>query len=45
MTDVDIHADYLSEKMQIDVEIGFSICVWQLFDILFRTGFRLIKHL
>ena len=43
--DVDIHADYLSEKMQIDVEIGFSICVWQVFDILFRTGFRLIKHL
>ncbi len=44
-SDVDIHADYLSEKMQIDVEIGFSICVWQLFDILFRTGFRLVKHL
>ncbi len=44
-SDVDIHADYLSEKMQIDIEIGFSICVWQLFDILFRTGFRLVKHL
>ena len=44
-TDVDIHADYHSEKMQIDIEIGFSICVWQLFDILFRTGFRLTKHL
>ena len=44
-TDIDIHADYLSEKMQIDIEIGFSICVWQLFDILFRTGFRLTKHL
>ena len=44
-SDVDIHADYLSEKMVIDIEIGFSICVWQLFDILFRTGFRLTKHL
>ena len=44
-SDVDIHADYLSERMQIDVEIGFSICVWQVFDVLFRTGFRLIKHL
>lgn len=44
-SDVDIHADYLSEKMQIDIEIGFSICVWQLFDVLFRTGFRLTKHL
>ncbi len=44
-SDVDIHADYLSEKMQIDIEIGFSICVWQLFDVLFRTGFRLVKHL
>lgn len=44
-SDVDIHADYLSESMQIDIEIGFSICVWQLFDILFRTGFALIKHL
>ena len=44
-SDVDVHADYLSETMQIDIEIGFSICVWQLFDILFRTGFRLTKHL
>ena len=44
-SDVDIHADYLSETMQIDIEIGFSICVWQLFDVLFRTGFRLTKHL
>lgn len=44
-SDVDIHADYLSEKMVIDIEIGFSICVWQLFDVLFRTGFRLTKHL
>lgn len=44
-SDVDIHADYLSEEMKIDIEIGFSICVWQLFDILFRTGFKLIKHL
>ena len=44
-TDVDIHADYLSEKTVVDIEIGFSICVWQLFDILFRTGFRLVKHL
>lgn len=44
-SDVDIHADYLSEKMQIDIEIGFSICVWQVFDILFRTGFKLVKHL
>lgn len=44
-SDVDIHADYLSEEMQIDIEIGFSICVWQLFDVLFRTGFRLVKHL
>ena len=44
-SDVDIHADYLSEKMQINIEIGFSICVWQLFDVLFRTGFALVKHL
>ena len=44
-SDVDIHADYLSEKMVVDIEIGFSICVWQLFDVLFRTGFRLTKHL
>ncbi len=44
-SDIDIRADYLSEKMQIDIEIGFSLCVWQLFDILFKTGFRLIKHM
>ena len=44
-SDIDIHADYLSEKMTVDIEIGFSMKVWQLFDILLRTGFGLIKHL
>ena len=44
-SDVDIRADYLSESTTVDIEIGFSICVWQLFDILFRTGFKLVKHL
>lgn len=44
-TDIDIHADYLASKMSIDIEIGFSLRVWQLLDILFRTGFGLIKYL
>ncbi len=43
-SDVDIHADYLSEKMTADIEIGFSLCVWQLFDILIRTGISFIKQ-
>ena len=43
-SDVDIHADYLSEKTAADIEIGFSLCVWQLFDILIRTGITFIKQ-
>lgn len=34
--DVDIHADYLSETISADVEIGISIFIWQLFDIINR---------
>lgn len=41
--DVDIHADYLSEKTTADIEIGFSLRVWQVIDILIRTGITFIK--
>lgn len=44
-SDVDIHADYLSEKITCDIEIGVSICVWQLFDIIFRVAGAAIKGL
>ena len=44
-SDVDIHADYLSEKTTLDIEIGFSLRVWQIFDILFRTGFAFMRHI
>lgn len=43
--DVDIHADYLSEKITCDIEIGFSLKVWQVFDTAFRSGFTLVRHL
>lgn len=42
--DVDVHADYLSEKTSADIEIGFSLRVWQLFDILIRTVVTFIKQ-
>lgn len=42
-SDVDIRADYLSEKTTADIEIGFSIRVWQVFDVLIRTGITFIK--
>ncbi len=41
--DVDIHADYLSEKTSADVEIGFSLLVWQMFDLILRTGFTALR--
>ncbi|MBP5270633.1 MAG: DUF2953 domain-containing protein [Clostridia bacterium] len=41
--DVDIHADYLSEKTSADVEVGFSLLVWQMFDLILRTGFTALK--
>ncbi len=42
--DVDIHADYLSEKTTADVEIGFSLRVWQIFDVLLRTLLAYVRH-
>lgn len=41
--DVCIRADYLSEKTTADIEIGFSIRVWQVFDVLIRTAVTFIK--
>ncbi len=43
--DVMICADYLSEKTHADVEIGFSLRLWQMLDVLLRTGITLIKKL
>ena len=42
-SDVDVHADFLSETTRADVEIGFSIRVWQVFDIGIRSGFAFFK--
>ncbi len=42
--DVDVHADYLSEATTADIEIGFSLRVWQVFDILIRTAVTFVKH-
>ena len=44
-SDVRIYADYLSEKTSADIEIGFSLRVWQLLDILFRSGFSIIRQM
>lgn len=42
--DVDIRADYLSEVTTADIEIGLSLCVWQVFDILIRTAITFVKR-
>lgn len=44
-SDVDIRADYLSEKTQADIEIGFSLRVWQIFDVLFSTLFAYVRNM
>ncbi len=35
--------DFLSDKTKAEVDITFSFRTWQLFDILFRTGFQFLK--
>ncbi len=35
--DVCLTVDYLSEKLEADIEVGLSIKVWQIFDILFKV--------
>ena len=44
-SDVDIRADYLSEKTTADIEIGFSLRVWQIFDVLFSTLLAYSRHM
>ncbi|MCQ2428180.1 MAG: hypothetical protein MJ137_07265 [Clostridia bacterium] len=44
-SDVSIYADFLSEKPVLDIEIGLSICVWQVFDLLFRSAGAAIREL
>lgn len=44
-SDVDIRADYLSEKISCNLEIGVSIKVWQFFDIVNRIIFSAVRDL
>jgi hypothetical protein len=44
-SDVDVRADFLAEATACDIEIGFSLRVWQVFDMINRTGARFIKEL
>ena len=44
-SDVRIWADYLSEKPVLDIEIGLSLCVWQVLDLVFRSAASAIKAL
>ena len=43
--DVSVIPDWISEKTSTDIEIGISLCVWQVFDMINRTGARFIKEL
>ena len=42
--DIDVKADYLSEKTSLDLCFVFSLRVWHLFDILFGVIGRAIKR-
>ena len=43
--DVDVHADFLAESTKADVEIGFSLRLWQLLDVAFRAGFAALRKM
>ncbi len=44
-SDVQIYADYLSEKPVLDIEIGFSLCIWQLFSMAFGAVGAALREL
>ena len=43
--DVDISPDFVSESVSCDIVIGISLRVWQVLDMIFRTGAKFIKEL
>ena len=43
--DVDVTADFLSEKITADIKIAFSLRVWHIFDLVFRAAFAALKKL
>ena len=44
-SDVDVRADFLSDSPRFDIEIGLSLRVWQIFDLIFRSAGRAIREL
>ena len=42
--DISVDCDFGSTEPQIDIKLGFSIRVWQVFDIAFGALIALIKH-
>ena len=42
--DIAVVPDYLAEQFSADIRIAFSLRVWHLFDILFRTLFGFLHH-
>jgi len=44
-SDVNIYPDFISESPVLDIEIGISICIWQVFDLIFRSAASAIKAL
>lgn len=42
--EIDIQADFLSEKIEADIELSFSLRVWHLFDVAFKALTTFLKH-
>lgn len=39
-----VEPDFLSEKMQVEVDLRFSFMIWQLFDMAIRAGVEFLKN-
>ena len=44
-TDIDVSADFLSDGMTADIELGFSLRIWHLFAVAFGALFKFIGYL
>ena len=42
--DIRVYADFLSDKMTMDIKISASLRVWHLFDMLFSVAIRFVKE-
>lgn len=42
--DIQVYADFLSEKPHVDIKVAASLRVWHVFDMLFSVAFKFVKE-